>query len=328
MRMEQHHKSMPQVSVILPTYNRAYCLQRTIDSVLNQTFPDFELLIIDDASTDNTINLINALTDSRIRLLELSENVGKSAAVNHAARSAMGRWLLFVDSDDRCLPERIEKQLAVAHAPSARAVDGVFARAAFVDDAGQRTHCFPGLERRIAGPATLADALTHNMVGGGTLLLDRRVFLAVGGFDTTLRKSEDREFGIRFLKVFNLVGMEDVVIENLVSPGGMTHTPNPDSLRRILDKHADAYSRIEPRRLATLYREAGEEYLAIDRDADAAHMFLVNLRLHPCARHRKLYSQASRGRWFAPFGTELYGHYRKILAKLAKRVPNKQSTCT
>ena len=83
---------MPQVSVILPTYNRAYCIQRTIDSVLNQTFSNFELLIVDDASTDNTVNLINALADPRIRLLELSQNIGKSAAVNLAAQAATGSW--------------------------------------------------------------------------------------------------------------------------------------------------------------------------------------------------------------------------------------------
>jgi|GEM_PF-1715371 len=319
---------MPQVSVILPTYNRAYCIQRTIDSVLNQTFSNFELLIVDDASTDNTVNLINALADPRIRLLELSQNIGKSAAVNLAAQAATGSWLLLVDSDDCCVPDRLEKQLDVANTPSERRIDGVFGRTAFVDATDHQTHCFPSIEEVTEGITPLISILEHNMIGSGTLLLCREAFLNIGGFDPLLRKSIDRDFAIRFSQRFNVVGMPDIVIEALSSRDGITQTPNPDSLRRILDKHADAYSRIEPKRLATLYREAGEEYLAIDRDSDAAHMFLMSLRLHPCARHRQLYSQASRGRWFAPFGTELYGHYRKILTKLAKRVPNKQSTCT
>src|SRR5690348_1065740 len=107
---EQH----PVVSVILPTYNRASLISRAIRSVLNQTFTDWELLIVDDGSTDATEQLIRSRSaDSRIRYMKLPQNVGMCNARNHGIALARGEFIAFLDSDDEWLPTKLEKQLAV-----------------------------------------------------------------------------------------------------------------------------------------------------------------------------------------------------------------------
>jgi len=95
-------KNKPRVSVILPTYNRAYIIERAIDSVLNQSFKDFELIIIDDASTDNTFSIINKYVDKRIVYLkrEINSCVEKVSARNDGIRIARGKYIAYIDSDN------------------------------------------------------------------------------------------------------------------------------------------------------------------------------------------------------------------------------------
>lgn len=109
------------VSVVVATYNRAYCLPRTLDSVLQQTHECIELLVVDDGSTDNTRELIETkyADEPRIRYL-YQENQGVSAARNHGIRSATGQYVALIDSDDVWKPWKIELQLAaLAMAPEA-----------------------------------------------------------------------------------------------------------------------------------------------------------------------------------------------------------------
>lgn len=102
---------MSKVSVILPTFNRAYVLKRAIDSVFNQTYKDFEFIIVDDGSTDDTQELLKNYPTIKIIT---TKNQGVSAARNQAIKSARGEWVAFIDSDDEWLPEKLEKQIEYA----------------------------------------------------------------------------------------------------------------------------------------------------------------------------------------------------------------------
>jgi glycosyltransferase involved in cell wall biosynthesis len=99
--------------VILPTYNRAHLISRSIQSVLAQTYNDFELIVVDDGSTDNTEEVVRALNDRRISYLKHSSNRGVSAARNTGIKAARGSYIAFQDSDDEWLPQKLEKQLAL-----------------------------------------------------------------------------------------------------------------------------------------------------------------------------------------------------------------------
>ena len=109
---------MPQVSVIIPTYNRAHLLSRAIKSVLNQTFQDFEIIIVDDASTDDTDKLVVSFHDSRVRYIQHEKNHGGGAVRNSAIKQAQGDYIAFLDSDDEWLPEKLEKQMKLFNGTS------------------------------------------------------------------------------------------------------------------------------------------------------------------------------------------------------------------
>ena len=102
---------MPQITAILPTWNRAEWLEKSIQSVLDQTFGDFELVVVDDASTDSTAEIIERYS-GKIRTIVFSENRGVSAARNAAIKNSDSEWIAFLDSDDFWHPDKLQKQIA------------------------------------------------------------------------------------------------------------------------------------------------------------------------------------------------------------------------
>src|SRR5262249_29721458 len=109
---------MAQVSVVIPTYNRAEMVIRAVQSVTEQTFQDFELIVVDGGSTDDTVMRLQPLGASRLRLLPLSANSGGGRARNEGLRAARAELVAFLDSDDEWLPRKLEAQLARLHETS------------------------------------------------------------------------------------------------------------------------------------------------------------------------------------------------------------------
>jgi glycosyltransferase involved in cell wall biosynthesis len=105
-------ETMPAVSVVLPTYNRASMLGRAVRSVLGQSYADFEVVVVDDGSTDGTAEVVAGFDDPRVKYVRLARNAGAGAARNVGIRMARGRFLAFQDSDDEWLPSKLAKQMA------------------------------------------------------------------------------------------------------------------------------------------------------------------------------------------------------------------------
>ncbi len=101
----------PRITVIMPVYNCELYIKEAIDSILNQTFTDFEFLIIDDASTDKTVSIIKEYKDFRIQLIEKEGNKGISDSLNYGLKVAKGEYIARMDGDDISLPERFVKQV-------------------------------------------------------------------------------------------------------------------------------------------------------------------------------------------------------------------------
>jgi glycosyltransferase involved in cell wall biosynthesis len=101
----------PLVSIILPVYNCEKYIRKTIDSVLNQTYSNFELLVIDDGSTDATSIIVQSFIDNRIQLIQFKKNKGLIEVLNHGIKIAKGKYIARLDGDDICLPTRLEKQV-------------------------------------------------------------------------------------------------------------------------------------------------------------------------------------------------------------------------
>ena len=114
----------PKVSIILPTYNRAYIIEKGINSLLNQTYQDFEIIIVDDGSTDNTEEIIKKLQekDKRIKYIKLKTNKGAATARNIGIKAARGEYIAFQDSDDEWMHEKLEKQVKVLDTSSKEVV--------------------------------------------------------------------------------------------------------------------------------------------------------------------------------------------------------------
>lgn len=110
----QKGKAMAElVSIIMPSYNTAKYIAETVQSVLAQTYQNWELIIVDDCSTDDTDEVVKPfLSDSRIRYLKNEKNSGAAVSRNRALREAKGKWIAFLDSDDLWMPEKLEKQIA------------------------------------------------------------------------------------------------------------------------------------------------------------------------------------------------------------------------
>ncbi len=148
---EQTVPASPAVTVVIPVFNSAATLGRAISSVLEQSFSDIELLIIDDASTDDGVAVARnlAATDTRVKLIMLPQNGGKARAMNHAATQARGAWVAVLDADDRYLPGRLAALVAAGEAHGADLVadnqlhrddaTGQLVRHAFAASGGGRT---------------------------------------------------------------------------------------------------------------------------------------------------------------------------------------------
>ena len=103
--------NIPTVNVIIPTYNRAHLIGRSIRSVLDQTYQDFEIIVVDDGSKDNTEEVVKAINDPRIIYLKQYKNLGAAATRNTGIKAAKGKFIAFQDSDDEWLPRKLEKQM-------------------------------------------------------------------------------------------------------------------------------------------------------------------------------------------------------------------------
>ncbi len=99
------------VSIIMPSYNTAEYISDSIKSIQEQTYPYWELIIVDDCSTDNSMEVIRSFNEPRIKLLKNEKNSGAAVSRNYALREARGKWIAFLDSDDTWVPEKLEKQI-------------------------------------------------------------------------------------------------------------------------------------------------------------------------------------------------------------------------
>ena len=164
------NKTGPMVSVIMPAYNAAAYIEASIASVLGQTMGDLELLVLDDGSTDQTRQRIEAAAkrDSRVRCLPNTQNMGTAKTRNRGLELCRGQYVAFLDSDDLWHPEKLEIQLALAREKQA---DLVYCSYAIVDEQG-RKHCDDYI---VPETVTFTALLKQNEIGCSTVLLRREI---------------------------------------------------------------------------------------------------------------------------------------------------------
>ncbi len=194
---------MPKVSVIIPVYNRARLIGKAIQSVLNQSYREFEIVVINDGSIDATESVIKKYqkSDKRIHYICHEKNKGAAAARNTGVKNATGEYIAFQDSDDEWLPEKLEKQLAVFRNASPE-VGIVYSDMWAVTEKGKKY--FYSSRIMSGNRIKYREALGYGVmnIGIGTALIRRECFDKVGMFDEKLPRFIDLEFFIRLSKYY------------------------------------------------------------------------------------------------------------------------------
>jgi glycosyltransferase involved in cell wall biosynthesis len=201
---------MPIVSVIIPTYNRAHLVGRAIRSVLDQTYQDFELIVVDDASTDNTNEVIKGFNDPRIRYIRHEQNRGGGAARNTGIKAAQGDYIAFQDSDDEWLPRKLEIQIQVfSNAPNGVGV-------VYTD----MWRIFEGRKMYWPSPPIMPeDGIIYKKaldrvfgIGIVSALIRKKCLNKVGVFDESLSRLIDFELFIRLTKYYYFIHIDKPLV--------------------------------------------------------------------------------------------------------------------
>jgi glycosyltransferase involved in cell wall biosynthesis len=196
---EKDQLSMAKVSVVIPTHNRADFLRGAVSSVLNQTYQNFEIIVVDDASTDDTAKVVAAFNDERIRFLRHDTNKGGSAARNTGILASKCDYIAFLDDDDEWLPEKLAKQMDVLLA-SPQDVGCVYTGCVDVD---RTTGRVIGQQIPTKRGNLSKELLVKNCIGGASsVLLKRDCFKKVGLFDESLPRSQDYDMWFRIANEF------------------------------------------------------------------------------------------------------------------------------
>ncbi|HSF82167.1 MAG TPA: glycosyltransferase [Anaerolineales bacterium] len=181
---------MPTVSVIIPAYNQGDYLREAIDSVLAQTFTDFEVIVVDDGSTDHTARVAKSYQDQRVRYL-YQENQGLSAARNTGIRNTTGQYLSFLDSDDQFLPEKLT--LLLNELQNKDGTGLIAGQAVPIDETGNRVGKI--FDKPL--PDDTRQLLLGNPLHVGSVMVTRSWQEIVGFFDESLRSYEDWDMWLR-----------------------------------------------------------------------------------------------------------------------------------
>lgn len=202
----------PTVSVIIPTHNRRDLICETIQSVLNQTFEDFEILVVDNGSTDDTQQIVCAMGDSRIRYIYQENTGGPAGPRNTGIRNAWGKYIAFLDSDDLWLPHKLALQVEVLD----RDLDIglVFARHQPFGDGMVEADPWPSsISEARPGKIFKSLFLSWNFIPCLTVVTRREVLERIGGFDEepALKTIEDLDLWLRIAHTYNIQCIHEVV---------------------------------------------------------------------------------------------------------------------
>lgn len=231
----------PLVSVVIPTYNRARLLSRAIESVLKQTYSNFELIVVDDCSNDCTESVVKGFHDDRIRYIKHEKNQGAAIARNNGVIAAKGEYVAFQDSDDEWLPTKLEKQMKAFH--SAPSNLGVVYTSFWLIDNGKKTLVPSSHMKHTEGK--IHDALLEiNFVSTPTAVVRKECFKKVGMF-ANIPRFQDWELWLRISKYYYFKHLRELLVNSYRQPDSISR--NADSLiiarKYILSKYFNEISK-------------------------------------------------------------------------------------
>jgi glycosyltransferase involved in cell wall biosynthesis len=205
------------VSVIMPVFNSEDFIAGAVRSILSQTYPDFELIVIDDGSMDATATILGSFHDSRLQILTNDVNRGIVESLNRGLRSSTGEYVARMDADDESLPERLERQ--VAYLEKYRDVAMVGTAVSLIDEQGATI----GREEFPLADATIRKTIfVHNPFCHGSVLIRREVLQRSGGYDGRFVHNEDYDLWLRIGAQHRLANLPDTLLRRRIHGGNIT----------------------------------------------------------------------------------------------------------
>ena len=217
----------PTVSVLMPAYNAEKYIAESIESILNQTFSDFEFIIINDGSTDNTAKIVReyARRDSRIKFIDNKKNMGVAKTRNQLLDNAVGKYIAYQDSDDISLAHRLAYQVDFLDShPDISVV-------------GAAMETFPKYEKLVyVERPKLLDFYGYNAVSNAVVMFRRSDILKYGfKYKENYQTCEDYDFWVQIVRVLKIYNLPEVLIKYRVLENSLSHNnPNLDKLNKII----------------------------------------------------------------------------------------------
>lgn len=205
---------MTKVSILMPIYNGERFLQLAIQSVLSQTYTNFELLIYNDGSTDNSLQIIKSFNDDRIKIFSFPENKGIVNALNFLLKQAKGEFIARIDADDIWYKDKLEKQLAATNGKTKNVFIACFAR--LIDDKGNP---FPTKFKQYSDCNDIKKYLPNsNFIIHSSVLISKDVFEKVGKYRDKYLHTEDYDLWLRILsKGIKIINLPEILLDYRVS---------------------------------------------------------------------------------------------------------------
>ncbi|MFS2152569.1 glycosyltransferase family 2 protein [Rhizobium sp. Rhizsp42] len=255
--MESPQESPPKVSIILPAYNGQALLNDAIQSVLSQTMDDFELIVLDDGSTDNTWELLQSLSEPRIRAYH-HDNMGLPATLNRGISLARGEYIARLDHDDLMMPLRLQAQVRYLDEHPSVALLGTAAQIYVGNSPTERHHRHPTSNKALRLCLLFDNPFVH-----ASIMFRREAIMSIGGYctETSRLPPEDYELWSRIARVHEVANLEDVLTVYREVPGSLSRIGENPFLEKVLMFSAEniyaivspTYSMQECRILAEIY---------------------------------------------------------------------------
>ncbi len=240
-------KPMPRVTVVMAVYNAAQFLEEAVASVLAQTWRDFELMVVDDASTDGSCAILDRFNDPRVRIIRHPSNRGASLSRNDAIRAARGEYIAIMDADDVCAPHRLERQVEYL---DAHAATGLVGCAVYdnIDAAGAvlYTSHLPEGNEEIQSAIMKRWCFLHS-----SIMFRGSLCEAAGEYRTAFEPAEDHDFVLRILECAEAHNLPEPLVTYRLNHNGLTVAGHQyvDELRSILIRLAHRRRSGEPEQL-------------------------------------------------------------------------------
>ncbi len=273
-----------KITIIIPTFNRSKLLSRAIESVRRQTYTNLEIIIVDDASTDETPQLVHSITDDRIKYFQHASNKGGSASRNTGILAATGEYICFLDDDDELHPQKLTQQLKLFQNSSTK-LGAVYCGWEYLFENKITSQYLPKFRGNV-----FKKFLQHCFTVTPALLIKKECFVKAGIFDVNLKGCQDWDMWIRISKYYEFDFIPQILTTILIH-GDQISSKLKDKIsarRLILNKYLTELEK-NPKAYSTQLSRLGALYYVDQQKNQGLKLIYKSIKIFPLILKNYLY---------------------------------------